>query len=111
MTASRTASSHPLSTKIHASDYILKDSDDTDNMEAISIAVLDDYQGISEPKFMALNPGKFVSTFFKDTLRPYNHPDTTQDVKDKLVSRLEPFQVIGRSPSPPRQHSANRTTP
>ena len=80
-------------------------------MEAISIAVLDDYQGLSEPKFMALNPGKFATTFFKDTLRPYNHPNTTQDEKDQLVSRLEPFQVIGESPSPPWQHSADHTTP
>jgi hypothetical protein len=60
----------------------------------IRVAVLDDYQGISEPKFKALDPSKYEVTFFKDTLLPYNHPDTPQDVKDKLVARLEPFTVI-----------------
>jgi hypothetical protein len=59
----------------------------------IKIAVLDDYQGISEPKFKALGP-KFEVSFFKETLLPYNHPDTPQDVKDKLAKRLEPFAVI-----------------
>lgn len=75
-------------------------------MAPIKIAVLDDYQGLSEPKFKALDPAKFEATFIKDTLRPYNHPDTTQDVKDKLVSRLEPFEVIGKRPpaSKPTPH-------
>ncbi|AEO69933.1 uncharacterized protein THITE_2155971 [Thermothielavioides terrestris NRRL 8126] len=70
----------------------------------IRVAVLDDYQGISEPKFKALDPSKYEVTFFKDTLLPYNHPDTPQDVKDKLVARLEPFTVIStmreRTPFP-----------
>ncbi|KAK4208517.1 D-isomer specific 2-hydroxyacid dehydrogenase [Rhypophila decipiens] len=70
----------------------------------IKVAVLDDYQGISEPKFKALDPAKFQVEFFKDTLRPYNHPDTTQEVKDALVKRLEPFTVIStmreRTPFP-----------
>jgi len=61
----------------------------------IKVAVLDDYQGISEPKFKALDSTRYHVEFFKDTLRPYNHPDTQQDVKDKLVKRLEPFTVIG----------------
>lgn len=60
----------------------------------LKVAVLDDYQGISEPKFKALDSSKYEVSFFKDTLRPYNHPDTTQDVKDQLVKRLEPFTVI-----------------
>lgn len=60
----------------------------------IRVAVLDDYQGISEPKFRALDPAKFQVEFFKDTLRPFNHPETTQEVKDALVRRLEPFTVI-----------------
>lgn len=60
----------------------------------IKIAVLDDYQGISEPKFQTLDPAKFTISFFPDTLRPYNHPDTTEDEKEKLVARLEPFTVI-----------------
>ncbi|KAK4149371.1 D-isomer specific 2-hydroxyacid dehydrogenase [Chaetomidium leptoderma] len=70
----------------------------------IKVAVLDDYQGISEPKFKALDPAKYDISFFKDTLLPYNHPDTPQDVKDKLVARLEPFAVIStmreRTPFP-----------
>ncbi|KAK1777991.1 D-isomer specific 2-hydroxyacid dehydrogenase [Copromyces sp. CBS 386.78] len=70
----------------------------------IKVAVLDDYQGISEPKFKALDSSKYEFSFFKDTLRPYNHPDTTQDVKDQLVKRLEPFTVIStmreRTPFP-----------
>ena len=60
----------------------------------IKVAVLDDYQGISEPKFKALDASKYDVSFFKDTLRPYSHPDTLEDVKDKLVSRLKPFNVI-----------------
>ena len=60
----------------------------------VKIAVLDDYQGFSEPKYGALDPAKYEVSFFRDTLRPYNHPDTTQDEKDKLVKRLEPFTVI-----------------
>jgi hypothetical protein len=67
----------------------------------IKIAVLDDYQGISEPKFKALDPAKYEVTFFKDTLLPYNHPGTPQDVKDQLVSRLQPFTVIcNATPTP-----------
>ncbi|KAK4038366.1 hypothetical protein C8A01DRAFT_48000 [Parachaetomium inaequale] len=73
-------------------------------MPPIKVAVLDDYQGISEPKFRALDPAKYDVSFFKDTLRPYNHPDTPQDVKDQLVARLEPFTVIStmreRTPFP-----------
>lgn len=65
----------------------------------IKIAVLDDYQGISEPKFRALDPAKYEVSFFRDTLRPYNHPDTPQDVKDKLVERLQPFAVICACPT------------
>lgn len=63
-------------------------------MTLIKIAVLDDYQGISESKFKALDPSKYEVTFFKDTLLPYNHPDTPQEIKDQLVARLEPFEVI-----------------
>ena len=63
-------------------------------MAPIKVAVLDDYQGISESKFNALDPTKYEVSYFKDTLRPYNHPQTPQEVKDKLVARLEPFEVI-----------------
>ncbi|KAK0731870.1 D-isomer specific 2-hydroxyacid dehydrogenase [Lasiosphaeris hirsuta] len=73
-------------------------------MSIIKIAVLDDYQGISELKFKTLDPAKYEVTYFKDTLLPYNHPDTPQDVKDKLVQRLGPFTVIStmreRTPFP-----------
>lgn len=66
----------------------------------IKVAVLDDYQGISEPKFKALDPAKYEVSFFKDTLLPYNHPDTPEDIKDQLVARLLPFNVICTSPHP-----------
>lgn len=60
----------------------------------IKVAVLDDYQGFAEPIFKKLDPNKFQVTIFRDTLLPYNHPNTPQDEKNKLVSRLEPFPVI-----------------
>jgi hypothetical protein len=63
-------------------------------MAPIKVAVLDDYQGISEPKFRSLDPAKFEVSFFPDTLPPYSHRDTPQPIKDQLVSRLEPFEVI-----------------
>jgi hypothetical protein len=63
-------------------------------MAPTKIAVLDDYQGVSEPIFVRLDSAKFEVSFFKDTLRPYNHPDTAQEVKDELVQRLEPFDII-----------------
>ena len=59
------------------------------------VAVLDDYQNISEPVFDTLDPSVYEVTIFRDTLLPYNHPDTPQDVKDQLVQRLEPFEIIG----------------
>lgn len=76
----------------------------------IKVAVLDDYQGISEPKFKALDPAKYDVSFFKDTLRPYSHPDTPQHVKDELVARLEPFTVICTSLSPPPHPSNPKTS-
>ena len=60
----------------------------------VSVAVLDDYQGISEPHFKALDPSTYKVTIFRDTLLPYNHPDTSEDAKKKLVERLQPFNVI-----------------
>lgn len=59
-----------------------------------NVAVLDDYQGVSEPHFAKLDASKFSITQFKDTLLPYNHPDTPQSVKDALVERLTPFDII-----------------
>ncbi|KAL8381316.1 hypothetical protein RB595_005535 [Gaeumannomyces hyphopodioides] len=63
-------------------------------MRLMQVAVLDDYQGISEPHFEALDKSIFEVTTFKNTLLPYNHPDTPIRVKDELVTRLEPFTVI-----------------
>jgi len=65
----------------------------------IRVAVLDDYQGFAEPHFKVLDPKSYEVTIFRDTLLPYNHPDTPQSVKDQLVQRLEPFTVISRQPS------------
>lgn len=68
----------------------------------VKVAVLDDYQGFAEPIFKKLDSSKFEVTIFRDTLLPYNHPDTPQEEKDKLVNRLEPFQVICTSLPRPR---------
>lgn len=58
------------------------------------VAVLDDYLNFAAAHFNKLDTSVFQVTIFKDTLLPYNHEATPQDVKDKLVSRLEPFDVI-----------------
>ncbi|KAI5467516.1 hypothetical protein BGZ63DRAFT_469184 [Mariannaea sp. PMI_226] len=63
-------------------------------MAPIKIVVLDDYQGFGDPHFAKLDIAKYEVTSIKDTLLPYNHPDTPQSVKDALVKRLEPFEVI-----------------
>lgn len=63
-------------------------------MAPLKIAVLDDYQGLSEPHFRTLEPADYDVTTFKDTLLPYNHPNTPQSVKHELVKRLEPFTII-----------------
>ncbi|KAF3359043.1 hypothetical protein VD0004_g1912 [Verticillium dahliae] len=58
------------------------------------VAVLDDYQGLSVSHFDTLDKAVFDVTVFRDTLLPWNHPDTPQHVKEALVHRLEPFHVI-----------------
>lgn len=63
-------------------------------MAPYKVAVLDDYQGLSKAKFAKLDAAKVEVTYFSDTLPPYNHSDTPQSMKDALVERLEPFQVI-----------------
>ncbi len=63
-------------------------------MAEYKVAVLDDYQGVSKAPFSKLDPSKFEVTQFSDTLLPYNREDTPQSVKDELVKRLEPFQII-----------------
>ncbi|KAK7740633.1 hypothetical protein SLS62_011075 [Diatrype stigma] len=60
----------------------------------VKIAVLDDYQEASKPHFEGLRDSGYHVTIFTDTLLPYNHPDTPQDVKDALVERLQPFAII-----------------
>ncbi|KAK7968028.1 uncharacterized protein PG986_002305 [Apiospora aurea] len=73
-------------------------------MSGIKIAVLDDYQELSKPHFDRLRDAGYEVTTFTDTLLPYNHPDTPQEVKDALVKRLEPFAIIStmreRTPIP-----------
>lgn len=59
-----------------------------------TIAILDDYQEISKAPFEQLRSDGYRVETFTDTLLPYNHPDTPQNAKDALVSRLEPFNVI-----------------
>ncbi|KAK7403880.1 hypothetical protein QQX98_010335 [Neonectria punicea] len=63
-------------------------------MAPIKVAVLDDYQGFSDPHFERLDSAKYHITSLKDTLLPYNQPDTPQSIKDALVKRLEPFEII-----------------
>jgi len=59
----------------------------------IRVAVLDDYQGVAAAPFAALGDDYEV-TVFRDTLLPFNHPDTPESVRDELVKRLEPFTII-----------------
>ena len=59
----------------------------------IKVAILDDYQGVARPHFVQLEP-QFEITVFRDTLLPYNHPSTPDQVKEELVERLKPFTVI-----------------
>jgi hypothetical protein len=58
------------------------------------IAVLDDYQQLSKSHFQSLRDSGHEVVTFTDTLLPYNHPDTPPNVKDALVKRLEPFNII-----------------
>lgn len=63
-------------------------------MAQYKIAVLDDYQGLSEAKFSKLDTAKFEVTYLPDTLPAYNRSDVSQSVKDELVARLKPFHII-----------------
>jgi hypothetical protein len=60
----------------------------------VGVAVLDDYQGAAGPIFEALDKAIYNITIFKDTLLPYNHPNTPESVRDALAKRLEPFEII-----------------
>lgn len=55
------------------------------------IAVLDDYHGLSLNHFDRI--GWNVSVF-RDTLPPYDHPDTPDSAREELVERLQRFDVI-----------------
>lgn len=68
-------------------------------MAPIKIAILDDYQGFADSRFKKLDSAKYEITSIKDTLPPYGHPDTSQSVKDELVKRLEPFEIICKTPT------------
>lgn len=63
----------------------------------LKIAILDDYQGASEPHFKLLDPTRYEIIVFKDTLLPYNHRSTPKDAKHELVKRLAPFHIISKS--------------
>lgn len=68
---------------------------------ALKVAVLDDYQDVSQKYFNKFGD-EFEFQYFKDTLLSYSHPDTPQDVKDQLVKRLEPFHIISESMLTPK---------
>ncbi|KEY68406.1 hypothetical protein S7711_01182 [Stachybotrys chartarum IBT 7711] len=74
------------------------------NMTPVKVVVLDDYQGFAEPIFGKLDASQFDITHIKDTLLPYNHKDASTSVKETLVERLKPFQIIStmreRTPFP-----------
>ncbi|RDW87799.1 hypothetical protein BP5796_03493 [Coleophoma crateriformis] len=69
----------------------------------IKVAVLDDYQGLAKAHFAKLPP-KFETTYFPETLLPYNRTSTPEHVKAQLVERLKPFTIIStmreRTPFP-----------
>lgn len=73
-------------------------------MTPYKIAVLDDYQNVSEPVFAALDRAQFEVTTFRDTLRPYAHPDTTDAERETLTARLQPFDIICTSSPSPAKH-------
>ncbi|RCI11216.1 hypothetical protein L249_7645 [Ophiocordyceps polyrhachis-furcata BCC 54312] len=60
----------------------------------ILVAVLDDYHGLAPAHFNKLDGSVYAVDFFPETLRPYNHAETSQEERDKLVKRLEPYEVI-----------------
>ena len=54
-------------------------------MAQIKVAVLDDYQQAPKPHFDGLRSAGYEIVTFTDTLLPYNHPDTPENVKDALA--------------------------
>ncbi len=73
---------------------------------ALKIAVLDDYQEVSKEYYATLGD-EFEVQYFKDTLLPYSHPETPQNVRDQLAERLEPFHIISKSISTSPQRPWN----
>ncbi|RDA87604.1 hypothetical protein CP532_3952 [Ophiocordyceps camponoti-leonardi (nom. inval.)] len=71
---------------------------------AIKVAVLDDYHGLAPAHFNKLDGSLYAVDYIPETLRPYNHAETTQEEREKLVERLEPYEVIAtmreRTPFP-----------
>ncbi|KAF5571623.1 glycerate dehydrogenase [Fusarium phyllophilum] len=63
-------------------------------MAPTKVAILDDYQGVADPFFKKLDPSKYEVVSIKDTLLPYNHPNSSRSNKDALVERFKPFDVI-----------------
>jgi len=70
----------------------------------IKIAVLDDYQNIALAHLSKLPSSEFNIDVFSDTLLPFNHPSTPEDVKQQLIQRLQPYTIIStmreRTPFP-----------
>lgn len=63
-----------------------------------TVAVLDDYQGCARSHFGKLDPSKYEVAYFPQTLLPWSK--APQPVRDELVQRLEPFDVICETLSP-----------
>ncbi|KAK7222626.1 hypothetical protein V2G26_010629 [Clonostachys chloroleuca] len=71
---------------------------------ATKVAVLDDYHGLAPSYFGKLDPSVFTVKYFPETLRPYNNATTSEEERQELIKRLEPFDVIStlreRTPFP-----------
>lgn len=69
-----------------------------------SMAVLDDFLGISKTHFAEIPSEKLSVTVFQDALPTYTHPGTTQSQRQGLIDRLKPFTIIStmreRTPFP-----------
>jgi glycerate dehydrogenase len=66
----------------------------------VKVAVLDDYQNISQPYFNPVAPDQLEISFFPETL----HPKHSTADHDALIERLKPFSIISsmreRTPFP-----------
>ncbi|OKL56440.1 hypothetical protein UA08_08166 [Talaromyces atroroseus] len=76
----------------------------TSSSKRPSMAVLDDYLGISHKHLSQIPRDKLPITIFQDSFPAYTHPQTTQAEKQALVDRLKPFTIISsmreRTPFP-----------